>query len=235
MSKVIERVVYKQLIKHLEKYEITFDYQSSFRSKHSANTCLAHSSNQIFKGFEARKPTGMIIIDLQKAFDNLDHGILLKKLKYIWFSTETVRWFQSYLKKQNLIVSFDKSQFFKWQSPSRVYFESYTFLLQYTTDMKSAVNNCDLRFILSFFSAMKKLVPQKKHVNADFDSLCEWLSIHLGEDKTNCILFNKGKNSILPSTSPEKKTKSKNILKFNITQDVLHIKSCLENPWENMH
>ena len=83
--------------------------------------------------------------------------------------------------------------------------------------MKSAVNNCDLRFILPFFSAMKKLVPLKKHVNADFDSLCEWLSIHLGEDKTNCILFNKGKNSILPSTSPEKKTKSKNILKFNTT------------------
>ena len=109
MSKIIKRVVHNQLIKHLEKYEIIFDYQSGFRSKHSVNTCLAHLSNQILKGFEARKSTGMILIDLQKAFDTLDHQILLKKQKYIGFSTETVRWFESYLKIRNLIVSLEKS------------------------------------------------------------------------------------------------------------------------------
>ena len=109
MSKIIERVVHNQLIKHLEKYEIIFDYQSGFRSKHSVNTCLVHLSNQILKGFEARKSTGMIFIDLQKAFDTFDHQILLKKLKYIGFSTETVRRFESYLKSQNLIASLEKS------------------------------------------------------------------------------------------------------------------------------
>ena len=40
----------------------------------------------------------MILIDLQKAFDTLDNQILLKNLKNIDFSTETVRWFESYLK-----------------------------------------------------------------------------------------------------------------------------------------
>ena len=109
MSKIIKRVVHNQLIKHLEKYEIIFDYQSGFRSKHSVNTCLAHLSNQILKGFEARKSTGMILIDPQKAFDTLDHQILLKRQKYIGFSTETVRWFESYLKIRNLIVSLEKS------------------------------------------------------------------------------------------------------------------------------
>ena len=98
MSKVVERVVHNQLIEHLEKYEIIFDYQSGFSSKHSVNTCLAHLSNQILKGFDARKSTGMILIDLQKAFDTLDHQILLKKLNYIGFSPETIRWFESYLK-----------------------------------------------------------------------------------------------------------------------------------------
>ena len=47
-----------------------------------------------FKGFETRKSTGMIFIDLQKAVDTLDRQILLKKLKYIGFSPETVRWFE---------------------------------------------------------------------------------------------------------------------------------------------
>ena len=108
-SKTIERVVHNQLIKHLEKYEIIFDYQSGFRSKHSVNTCLVQLSNQILKRFEARRSTGMIFIDLQKAFDTFDHQILLKKLKYIGFSTETVRRFESYLKSQNLIASLEKS------------------------------------------------------------------------------------------------------------------------------
>ena len=98
MSKVIERVLHNQLIDHLEEYEIIFDYQSGFRSKHSANTCIVHLSNQILKGSEARKSTGMILIDLQKAFDTHDHQINVKKLKYIWFSSETVKWFESYLK-----------------------------------------------------------------------------------------------------------------------------------------
>ena len=49
MSKFIERVVHNQLTDHLEKYEITFDYQSDFRTKHSANTFLPHLSSQILK------------------------------------------------------------------------------------------------------------------------------------------------------------------------------------------
>ena len=109
MSKVIERVVHNQLIQHLEKYKIIFDYQSGFRSKHSLNTYLTHLSNQILKGFEARKSTGMILIDLQKALDTLDHQILLKKLKYIGLSPEIVRWLESYLKNRNLIVNLEKS------------------------------------------------------------------------------------------------------------------------------
>ena len=48
--------------------------------------------------------------DLQKDFDTLDHHeILLKKLKYIVFLPETVRWFKSSLKKWNLMVSFNQS------------------------------------------------------------------------------------------------------------------------------
>ena len=71
MSKVIERVVHNQLIEKLEKHKIIYDYQSGFRSKHHANICLVHLSNQISKGFKTRKSTGMILIDPQKSFDTL--------------------------------------------------------------------------------------------------------------------------------------------------------------------
>ena len=54
-------------------------------------------SDKILKGFDDRLVTGMILIDPQKAFDSINHDILLKKLSIISFSDHTVKWFQSYL------------------------------------------------------------------------------------------------------------------------------------------
>ena len=51
----------------------------------------------------------MILNDLQKAFDTLDHQILLKNLKYIGFSSETVKRFEPYSKTQNLIVKIEQN------------------------------------------------------------------------------------------------------------------------------
>ena len=75
LSKIIERVIYNQLIEHLEKHDILYDYQSGFRSKHSVNTCLAHFSNHIPWAFESEYSPRMILIDLQKAFITLDHNV----------------------------------------------------------------------------------------------------------------------------------------------------------------
>ena len=75
LSKIIEKVLYNQLLKHLEKHDILYKHQSGFRSKHTVNTCLAHLPNQILKGFESGKSTRIILIDLQKVFDTLDHEI----------------------------------------------------------------------------------------------------------------------------------------------------------------
>ena len=67
--------------------------------------------------------------------------------------------------------------------------------------MKSTVNYCNLRLYADntclLFSNENVSLIIKKHLNADCDSHCEWfienkLSIHLGEDKTKCILFKKG-------------------------------------------
>ena len=53
-----------------------------------------HLFNQLLNRFEARKLTGMILIDLLKVCDTLAHGIPLKKLEYIGFTPETVAWFE---------------------------------------------------------------------------------------------------------------------------------------------
>ena len=54
-------------------------------------------NNEVLKGFDKGLMTGMILIDLQKAFDTIDHDILLKKLSSAGFSNHVIGWFKSYL------------------------------------------------------------------------------------------------------------------------------------------
>ena len=59
------------------------------------------------KGFDEGWLTGMILIDLQKAFDTIDHEILLQKLKAIKFSESTIKWFKSYLSERIFLVNIE--------------------------------------------------------------------------------------------------------------------------------
>lgn len=88
-------------------------------------------SKQISKGFDTWKSTGMILIDLQKGFENLGLRILLKKFKCIVFSPEIVRWFRSYLTK-NLIISLDKSL----SEPCHFHIGSYVCPIQFVVARK---------------------------------------------------------------------------------------------------
>ena len=81
ISKIFEKAVHDQMIDYLAQYNILYKYQSGFRTKHSTDLCLSYLNDKILKGFDNGLFTGMILIDLQKAFDTIDHNILLEKLK----------------------------------------------------------------------------------------------------------------------------------------------------------
>ena len=74
-----------------------YHYQTRLRANHSTDTCLSQLTDMISNGAENGKHTGMILIDLQKAFCTFDHKILLDKMKCIAFSDKKVKWFHSYL------------------------------------------------------------------------------------------------------------------------------------------
>ena len=67
--------------------------------------CLSYLNDKILKGFDNGLFTGMILIDLKKVFDTIDHNILLEKLKAIGFCDDTVNWFHSYLTDRAFLVS----------------------------------------------------------------------------------------------------------------------------------
>ena len=105
LSKVFERVALNQTEEFLSLNKVLYDYQSGFRKNHSTGTCLSFLNDKILKGFDNGLVTGMILIDLQKAFDTINHDILLKKPCIVGFSDHTVKWFQSDLSNRKFTVT----------------------------------------------------------------------------------------------------------------------------------
>ena len=107
LSKVFERVILDQTKEFLSLNKILYDHQSGFRKNHSTDTCLSFLNGKFLKGFDGGLVTGMILIELQKAFDTINHDILLKKLNITGFSDHTVKWFQSYLSNRKFTVNLE--------------------------------------------------------------------------------------------------------------------------------
>ena len=105
ISKVIERIVYNQVDSFLLQNNILYNYQSGFRENHSDDLCLFFLNDKILKGFNKGIFKGMILIDLQKVFDTINHEILLGKLHAIDFSEKTVAWFKLYSSNQAFKVN----------------------------------------------------------------------------------------------------------------------------------
>ena len=105
--KIIERVTHDETNAFLLDEDVLYNYQSGFRGNHSTNLCLYFLTDKVLKGFDKGLLTGMILIDLKKAFDTRDHEILLQKLKAIKFSESTIKWFKSYLSERIFLVNIE--------------------------------------------------------------------------------------------------------------------------------
>ena len=106
LSKLFEKHVHDGLINFLESYKLLHDTQSGFRRNHSCETALIHMVEKWLKALDKGELVGVIFVDFRKAFDLVDHSILLKKLEIYKFSQVTLNWFKSYLSDRKQIVSF---------------------------------------------------------------------------------------------------------------------------------
>ena len=128
LLQVIEKVVHEQTTKFLYDNNMFYKYQSGLRNNHSTDLFLSFLNDKSLKGFDNGVYTGMILIDLQKAFDTINHKILLDKLLPIDFSKNTISWYEFYLAQRHFTVEVVKSGFkilknFMWYS-ARVNFSS---------------------------------------------------------------------------------------------------------------
>ena len=97
ISKLFEKHINKHLMGFLNKYNLIYENQSGFRPKHSCQTALIKLVDQWMTCINNGDIVGTLFIDFRKAFDLVDHSILLNKLSYYKFKDSTFSLFVSYL------------------------------------------------------------------------------------------------------------------------------------------
>ena len=106
ISKIFERAATDQIVLYLETLNLLFQNQHAYRKNHSTATSLTQLSEHIHTEMEKGNLVGIASLDLSKAFDTIDHNILLRKLDDLHFNKEVMTWIKSYLTNRNQRTKF---------------------------------------------------------------------------------------------------------------------------------
>ena len=103
ISKIFEKIVFDQLSQYLTTNEILTDYQSGFRKGYSTCSSSLRTTNDWLVNMDKGLINGVVFLDLKKAFDTVDHDILIKKLEFYGIKNHALRWFISYLSNRKQV------------------------------------------------------------------------------------------------------------------------------------
>ena len=97
ISKILEKLVYKRVYSFLNDNNQIYNSQYGFCSNHSCENAITELVSTIVKNLEDQKYTAALFLDLSKAFDTLEHELLLRKLEKYVIRGTCLNWFESYL------------------------------------------------------------------------------------------------------------------------------------------
>ncbi len=201
MSKIFEKIVYKRLYNFIE--HSLYDKQFGFRAKRSTVQAILEFCADTIESMENRKFSLATFLDLSKAFDTIDHNILLNKLKMYGVRGIALKWFQSYLTDRSHFIQY-KNNSSKMEPiicgvPQGSVLGPLLFII-YTNDLPQCL--MDAKCILfaddtTIYDNSDDIDMLYTSLNNNLNTLADWfrankLSLNVG--KTTYMLFGKTPN-----------------------------------------
>ena len=108
LSKIFERVTLNQLTQYFEKHDLLTGFQHAYRKFHGTVTCLFELLNEIYQLIDNKNKVAIVSLDLSKAFDTINHQLLIQKLKSFNLKSNATDFLQSYLSNRMQVTKLDR-------------------------------------------------------------------------------------------------------------------------------
>lgn len=181
--------------------------QSGNKRWHSTETALNSTTDFILRAIDQKKITAVVYLDMSKAFDTINHVILLKKLKDIGLSSSALQWFESYLSQRKQAVRINSVLSDRLPVVSGVPQGSVLGALLfsiYVNDLPNICQNCstecyvdDTKLLLSF--SANDSAQAIERVNSDLQRIRDWCfdnCLMLNPEKTKLMVFGSRRMSL---------------------------------------
>ena len=209
INKIFEKVMCLRIRNHFENYNLLYNLQFGFREKHSTNHAVVNMVQKIQESINGNKIAIGIFIDLQKAFDTVNHEILINKLDSYGIRGVAKNWIKSYLtnRQQYVFINGQESdkEYLLHGVPQGSVLGPMLFTI-YINDMHNCIKNSNSFHFADDTNLL--YIPEKKlrnrnlvrRLNIDLKALDNWLKankISLNSSKTELVIFRK-KGTIIP-------------------------------------